>query len=375
MIIKRFYQNLDEYIAPGKVLVIYGPRRVGKTTLLKTFLEKTTLKYKLDSGDNIITQQILGSQDFKQILGYASGYDLIVLDEAQQIQNIGMGLKILVDQMPTLCIIATGSSSFDLAQKTGEPLTGRKRTVTLFPMSQEELLSLGNTFELKQRLEDFLIFGSYPEVITATNSEEKIRALQELVSSYLLKDVFTLENIRHPRVVLDLVKMLAFQIGSEVSLHELATQLGVNVKTVERYLDLLEKTFVIFRLSAFNRNLRNEIRNKQKYYFYDTGIRNAVINQFNSLSLRDDIGKLWENFIIVERMKYRSYHEVYTNAYFWRTYEQQEIDLIEERDGRLFAYEMKWKPSVTRPPKRFLDAYPKNEYMTVHSNNYMDFLI
>ncbi|MBI2483897.1 ATP-binding protein [Candidatus Uhrbacteria bacterium] len=375
MLIKRYYQNLDEYITPGKVLIIYGPRRVGKTTLLKSFLEETKVSYKLDSGDNIITQQILGSNDFRRIFEYAAGYDLLALDEAQQIPNIGVGLKILVDQKPNLKIIATGSSSFDLAQKTGEPLTGRKRTLTLFPMSQEELLSVHTLFELKQHVEDFLIFGSYPEIITQSTSQEKIRALQELVSSSLLKDIFTLENIRLSRAVLDLVKLLAFQIGSEVSHHELATQLGINVKTVERYLDLLEKTFVIFRLGAFSRNLRNEIRNKQKYYFYDTGIRNAFVNQFNPLSLRDDVGKLWENFIIAERMKYRSYHEIYGNTYFWRTYEQQEIDLIEEREARLSAYEMKWKPSSAKPPKSFFNTYPKSEYTIVHADNYMDFIL
>lgn len=374
MIINRFYSNLDSFLTPGKALIIYGPRRVGKTTLLKLFLEKTSLKYKLDSGDNIITQQILGSQDFKHILGYAEGYDLIVIDEAQQIPNIGMGLKILTDHMPNLRIIATGSSSFDLVQKTGEPLTGRKRTLTLFPVSQEELFSLHNSFELTQNLEEYLVFGSYPEVVIAPSSQKKILAIQELVSSYLLKDIFTLERVHHPRVVMDMLKLLAFQVGNEVSIHELATQLGINGKTVERYLDLLEKTFVIFRLCAFSRNLRNEIRNKQKYYFYDLGIRNAIINQFNPLTMRDDIGKLWENFIIAERMKYRFYHEIYVTAYFWRTYEQNEIDLIEEGGGRICGYEMKWKKTRSKPPAKFLIAYPNSEYTLVHKENYIDFI-
>lgn len=376
MIIKRYYSDLGQYIEAGKVLIIYGPRRVGKTTLLDNFLEKTKFKYKLDSGDNILTQQMLGSQDFKRILEYVAGYDLLVLDEAQQIPNIGMGLKILVDQRPDLRIIATGSSSFDLAQKTGEPLTGRKRTLTLFPFSQEELLSIHtNAFELKQKCEDHLIFGSYPDVATSTTIHDKIRVLEELVSSYLLKDIFSLEQIRHPRTLLDLLKLLAFQIGSAVSFHELATQLGINVKTVERYLDLLEKMFVIFRLGALSRNFRNEVRNKQKYYFYDTGIRNAIISQFNSLSFRDDVGKLWENFVVAERLKYRSYHEMYGSMYFWRTYEQQEIDLVEEKDAHFTAYEMKWKArNHVKPPAKFIENYPDYDFVVISKENYLEYI-
>lgn len=377
MVINRYYNLLEQYLEPGKALILYGPRRSGKTTLVKSYLEKTHFSYKFDSGDNIRTQQILGSQDFKTILEYAAEHELIVLDEAQQIQNIGMGLKILVDQRPDLRIIATGSSSFDLAQKTGEPLTGRKRTLTLYPCSQEELLSVhANAFELKQHLEEYLIFGAYPEVVTKGDAKDKIRVLEELVSSYLLKDIFSLEQIRHSRALFDLLKLLAFQVGSEVSLYELATQLGISARTVERYLDLLEKTFVIFRLGALSRNLRNEVRNKQKIYFLDTGIRNAIISQFNPLDLRDDVGKLWENFVIAERFKYRSYHEVYGSAYFWRTYEQQEIDLIEEREGHFFAYEMKWKRKDTvHPPAKFAEYYPKYDFSVITKENYLDFFI
>ena len=283
---KRAYEPLDQYLRPNKVLVVYGPRRVGKTTLLQTYLKQTKLKYKLDSGDNIRTQQILSSQDFGQILSYVEGYELLAIDEAQNIPNIGMGLKIIVDQVPGIQIIVTGSSSFELAGQVGEPLTGRKQTLSLYPLAQSELLSANNKFELKEKLADFLVYGSYPEVVQAGNKEMRIGTLTEIANAYLLKDIFAFDRVKNPRILLDLLKLLAFQIGSEVSLNELATQLGADVKTIQRYLDLLEKAFVIVRLGGFSRNLRREIVSKSKYYFLDNGIRNAVIAQFNSLDLR-----------------------------------------------------------------------------------------
>jgi predicted AAA+ superfamily ATPase len=250
--IKRTYK-LEELIKPGRVLVIYGPRRAGKTTLLSGYLSETKLKYKLDSGDNIKTQQILSSQDFTRILEYVSGYELLAVDEAQQIPGVGMGLKIIVDQMPEIKVIATGSSSFDLAGAVGEPLTGRKTTITLYPVAQMELLSLHNRHELRERLEDFLIFGSYPEVVTAQSRREKISVLEEIVDSYLLKDILTLDRVKNSRVLLDLLKLVAFQVGSEVSLSELATHVKLDVKTVGRYLDIFEKAFVLKRVGGFSR--------------------------------------------------------------------------------------------------------------------------
>jgi len=372
--IKRHY-NLEKLIKPGKVLIIYGPRRAGKTTLLNDFLLHTELKYKLDSGDNIKVQQILSSQDFSQIKEYVAGYELLVIDEAQQIPNIGMGLKILVDQLPKLKIIATGSSSFDLSQKVGEPLTGRKKTLILFPFSQTELLEKYNKFELKQKLEDFLVFGSYPEIITAKSRREKIDLLNELANSYLLKDVFSLERIKGSKQLLDLLKLLAFQIGNEVSLSELARQVRLDVKTVDRYLDILEKAFVLKRIGGFRRNLRKEISGKAKYYFYDNGVRNAVISQFNSLNNRDDIGPLFENFIAMERLKNNVYTEKSGLSYFWRTYDGQEIDLIEERSGKLFGFEIKWSPKrKDRVPKDWLENYKKAEYKIINRENYLDFI-
>lgn len=374
--IKRAFEPLDAHLQPNKVLVIYGPRRVGKTTLLRTFLDSTSLKWKIDSGDNVRTQQLLSSQDFGQILGYVEGYDLLAIDEAQGIPNIGMALKIIVDQVPGIRVIATGSSSFELAGQVGEPLTGRKRTLVLYPISQGELLSVHNRYELRQQLDSYLIFGSYPEVIEASTPRAKADVIAEIANSYLLKDVLALDRVRSSHTLVNLLKSLAFQVGGEVSVSELANQVRADSKTVQRYLDLLEKTFVILRVGGFSRNLREEITRKAKYYFYDVGVRNALIAQFNPLDQRNDVGQLWENFVVVERTKFRAYHAIYANTYFWRTYDQQEIDLVEERDGRLFAYECKWstrKPAY--PPKSWTSAYPDAAFAVITPEAYQDFVL
>lgn len=374
MLIKRFY-NLAEYLKPGKVVVIYGARQVGKTTLLRQFLKHARMPYKLDSGDNIQTQDILSSRDFSRILEYVEGYKLLALDEAQYIPNIGLGLKIIVDNRPDIKVIATGSSSFDLANQIGEPLTGRKRTIILFPISQGELLSAYNRYELRNQLEENMIFGSYPEVISSAGHKQKIDILTEIVNSYLLKDILALEKVKSPKILLDLLKLLAFQIGHQVSLNELSTQLSLDVKTIARYLDLLEKSFIIAPLGGLSRNLRREVRSKHKYYFVDNGIRNAVISQFNILSNRNDTGQLWENFIFTERWKKRSYKGLYGSVYYWRTYSGQEIDFIEERDGKFFAFEGKWSEKKdVRPPKEWLEAYPKADFFAITPRNYLDFV-
>lgn len=376
MFLPRIYSNLEQYIEPGKVLVIYGPRRVGKTTIIEQYLKNSKWKYKLDSGDNIRTQHTLSSQDFSQILPYAQGYDLLVIDEAQNIPNVGMALKILVDQAPRLRIIATGSSSFELAGQIGEPLTGRKKTLTLYPIAQQELLQeTYNRFELKEKLSDYLVFGSYPEVITATSQKERISILEELVNSYLLKDILTLENVKGSQILLSILKLLAFQIGNQVSLNEIANSVNIDVKTVARYLDLLEKGFVIKNLSGYSRNLRSEVTSKAKYYFYDTGIRNGIIQQYQNLETRNDIGQLWENFIFIERLKHRSYSNKYANMYFWRTYSQQEIDIVEEHEGKLFGYECKWSEKKrTFPPKEWKKTYPEAMFSVITPKNYLEFI-
>ncbi len=373
--IDRAYK-VKELVKPGKALIIYGPRRVGKTTLLTEFLSGTTLKTKLDSGDNIKVQQILGSQDFDRILEYASGYELIALDEAQYIPNIGKGLKIIIDQMPGVMVIATGSSSFDLAGAVGEPLTGRKNTVVLYPIAQQELLSIHNRHELKERLEDYLVFGSYPEVVTARNRKDKMAILEELVSSYLLKDVLALDRVKAPGVLLDILKLIAFQVGSQVSLNEIATQVKLDVKTIGRYLDIFEKAFVIRRIGGFSRNLRKEVITKAKYYFLDNGIRNAVIAAFNPLDSRNDAGQLWENFLVTERIKKWTYQGTYGSFYFWRTYSGQELDLVEERENTLAGYEFKWSDKKKpKAPSDWVREYKNSTFSLINRDNYLDFLL
>lgn len=374
MKIPRYYQDLSPYLKSNKVLVIYGPRQIGKTTLLSDFLSYSKLKCKLDSGDNIKTRNLLGNADFEAIKEYAEGYELIAIDEAQKIPNVGEGLKILVDQIKGIKIIATGSSSFELAGQIGEPLTGRKTSLTLFPISQTELANLFNAYELKSKIGQWLVFGSYPEVAATENKQEKIRLLEELVSSYLLKEILELDRVKNSKLLLDLLRLLAFQIGNEVSLTELGTQLGVNYKTIGRYLDLFEKSFVIYNLRGFSRNLRKEVTKKSKYYFYDTGIRNAIISNFNEVELRNDVGALWENFLFMERLKKRSYENIPANAYFWRTWDQKEIDLIEEREGKLFGYEFKWNDGASAKKQKWLEAYPEGTSQTINRNNYLEFI-
>lgn len=374
--ITRAYEPLDRYLKPNKVLVIYGSRQVGKTTLLQNYLANTSLKYLSAIGDDLPTQQLLGSLEAKRILEYVEGYDLFAIDEAQYVPNIGNALKIIIDQVPGIHVIATGSSSFELAGQIGEPLTGRKQTLTLFPIAQSELLSLHNRFELRKQLEDYLIFGSYPEVILAPTVQAKLEIITEITGSYLLKDILTFDSVKSSRRLWDLLKLLAFQVGNLVSLNELATGLNIDVKTVQRYLDLLEKAFVIIRLGGFSRNLRKEITQKGKIYFFDNGLRNALIAQFNRLDQRNDIGQLWENFLVVERMKWLEYNSIVANLYFWRTYDQQEIDLVEERDGKLHGYEFKWTRTKSKlAPRSWSGTYPDAEFDVISSDNYLDFIL
>jgi predicted AAA+ superfamily ATPase len=373
MIIRAIH--IDKLLKPRKVLILYGARRVGKTTLLKEFLSRTTLKYRIDSGDNMRIQHLFDSQDFQTIMEYAEGYDLIAIDEAQQIKNIGMGLKILTDNDPKLKIVVTGSSSFDLSQSVGEPLTGRKRTVVLFPLSLLELKQRYNKQEMRDQLETFLLYGLYPEIVTTKSKKEKIELLRELVDSYLLKDILSVETIKGSRQMLDMIKLLAFQIGKEVSLTELATQVRLDVKTVARYLDILEKGFVIKRVGAFSRNLRKEIASKSKYYFNDVGVRNAVILQFNSFDNRNDVGELFENFVFMERLKANAYLQRIAETYFWRTYDGQEIDMIEERNGKLHAYEIKWSDRATlKTPPSWKSTYPNAKAKLINRENFLSFV-
>ena len=374
MIIPRAYDELGRYLQPNKVLIIYGPRQVGKTTLLTRFLDRFGGKSKLLTGDNVRIQGLFSELDFESILSLVEGYTLLAIDEAQRIPNIGLGLKILVDHVPGLFIIATGSSSFDLSGKVGEPLTGRKNILTLFPVAQLELKKIYNAFELKEKLPEHLIFGGYPEVVTSNTRAKKIARLEEIADSYLLKDILALERVKNAKLLLDLLRLLAFQIGGEVSLNELGRQLGIDTKTVGRYLSIFEKAFVIYNVRGFSRNLRKEITKKSKYYFYDNGIRNALIANFNPPDRRDDMGQLWENFIFLERLKKRAYLGIPANVYFWRTWDRQEIDIVEEREGRLFGYECKWGNRKVRPPKIWMEKYPDATFEVITKENYLSFV-
>jgi hypothetical protein len=375
MTIPRFYNNLGDFMLPGKVLAIYGPRQVGKTTLLKSYLKTIKDPYLLDFGDNLETQRIFESHELRLLQEYTEGYSLLAIDEAQMIRNVGASLKILIDQIPSVRIIVTGSSSFDLAGQIGEPLVGRKTTLSLFPIAQLELKQLYNRHELKQHLQDYLVFGSYPEVFHYEQKAKKADYLNDIISSCLLKDIFDLENVKYTHRLLDLLRLLAYQIGSEVSLSELGSQLQIDGKTVARYLDLLEKSFIIFNLRGFSRNLRKEISKKSKYYFYDNGIRNALVQNFNDISVRNDLGILWENFLFMERMKKRKYQGIHANIYFWRTWEGEEIDLVEERDGKLFGYEFKYTSQKIKKAKTWFETYPEAELQLITQDNYLDFIL
>lgn len=376
--ISRIYDNLDNLLKEGKVIVIYGPRRVGKSTLVGNFLKRTNLKYRLDSGDDLNVAGILSSQSIDKISNYAAGYELILVDEAQRIPKVGLGLKILVDNNPKLKVLITGSSSLSLSYKIGEPLVGRMFDYILYPVSQLEFKKNMSTFDLEQKKEDFLIFGSYPEVIGAKTYEEKAKILTGIANSYLLRDIVELEKVGDSRILFDLLKLIAFQVGSEVSLTELGSNLGIDKKTVARYLWLFEQSFVLYNLRGYSRNLRKEISKKSKYYFYDNGIRNAVINNFNNLSTRNDVGALWENFLVIERLKKQEYAHIGSkyNNYFWRTWDKKEIDWVEMRSGKLFGYEFKWgggKPSKSK--NMWLKTYKDEaEFEIINKENYLDFI-
>jgi predicted AAA+ superfamily ATPase len=367
-------ENLKKLLSPNKAVVVYGPRRCGKTTMINRFLEGTAEKYILVSGDDITAREYLGSQSLAKLKGFIGKSSLLVIDEAQRIKDIGQNLKLIVDNIKGIKVIVTGSSSFDLAKDIGEPLTGRKYTLKLFPIAQLELSQIEQTIETAANLENRLIYGSYPEVILSDDNNMKERYLKEIVSSYLYKDILELEGLRHPEKLIRLLQLLAFQIGKEVSFSELGGQLGMSKNTVERYLELLEKVFVVFRLNGFSRNLRKEIVKNSRFYFYDTGVRNALINNFNTLSMRDDIGMLWENYVIVERLKKQEYLGSAANNYFWRTYDQKEIDFVEERGGKLYGYEIKWKAAKVKPPKAWFASYKNAEFEVITKENYLGFI-
>ena len=372
-------QKIEDNISPKRALIIYGPRRVGKTTLLEKYLDeykKTNGRKKISysTGDDINLRQLFQTEVRDTILDLVRPFDTIAIDEAQGIPSIGLGAKMIIDAFPNKSLILTGSSSFSLSEEIGEPLTGRHFTITLLPLSQMEMQT--SKFELKNNLSYFLIYGSYPEVLAEPDNDKKIKILHELTFSQLFKDVINLEMIKSPNLLLDILKCLAYQIGSEVSFNEIAVTTNTDVKTVSRYIDMLEKMFIIKKVRGFSRNLRTEISKKSKYYFLDNGIRNAVISQFNPLSLRNDIGALWENFIFMELYKKSNIEEKFDSYYFWRTHAGQEIDIIKESNGEITAIECKWSEQTKKSaPSSWKNAYPEAKYAIINKENYLDYLL
>ena len=372
---QRYFENeFEMYLTPGKVFVLYGLRRVGKTSLIQKFLSTYNGKYFFGTGEDLLLREIFESQSVTRITSSFEGYDLVVIDEAQYIANIGTGLKMLIDFAPNLRIIASGSSSFDLSNKLGEPLTDRHRIRILYPISMLEIKEQFGPMEIIQKLDEFMLYGSFPEVLSLKNKNEKIEYLNTLRDSYLLKDLLTLENIRNASKITQILKLLAFQIGNEVSLNELANSLEISKHTISRYLDLLEKVFILKKVNGFSRNLRNEITKTCRYYFLDNGIRNALINNFNHLDSRDDVGMLWENFMFSERLKRNTYQQHFANYYFWRTYSRQEIDFIEEYGGNLFGYEFTWGEKRKKAPKLWLETYKNSSFEVINKDNFLDFV-
>ena len=357
----------------GKVIIITGSRQVGKTTLTREIAKRSDLKYKWFNADEPDIRTWLTeptSTQLKQLFGDAS---LVIIDEAQRIKNIGITLKLAVENIPDVQIIATGSSALGLAGDINEPLTGRKWEYSLYPFSFKELSLSFDLTEERRLIENRMIYGLYPEIVN--NPGQEIELLNSLVNSYLFKDVLTMENVRKPMLVEKVLQALAFQVGSEVSFNELGRIVGADNQTIERYIDLLQKVYVVYSLSSFSKNLRNELKKSRKIYFWDNGIRNSLIKNFNPLSLRNDTGPLWENYLITERLKHLHYSKKYANCYFWRTSQQQGIDYIEIRDGLVHAYEFKWSDTDRlRIPKTFLSAYPGTTLKVITRNNFVEFL-
>ena len=366
--------TIKKYLVSGKVNVLYGARRVGKTFLIKKIEKDLGLKTLWINGEDLYYQKEL---EVRSVINYKrlfSHTDLLIIDEAQVIPNIGRILKLIVDEIPELKIIASGSSAFDLSNKLGEPLVGRAHWHELFPFAQTELKKHENLFEIRSKMEERIIYGSYPEVYNLENIDDKAKYLKNLVTTYLLKDIINYEGIRNSSKIYDLIKLVAYQIGKEVSLQELSNQLEISKITVEKYLDLLEKVYVLKKIRGFSKNLRKEVTKSSSWYFWDTGVRNAVLNDFRTISFRNDFGDLWENYLFIERLKKNEYERKFTETYFWRTYDQQEIDCIEVKNQEIEAFEFKWGNKKVKIPVAFANAYPDAKFSVISKENYLDFI-
>jgi uncharacterized protein len=376
MFIERtIFQFWETHLNDPKALLILGPRQTGKSTILKEIARRFDRKSLFLNCDEAFTresiQAVRNVSEMKLIIGNAQ---LVLIDEAQRVRDIGVLLKIITDFLPEIKLVVSGSSAFELSNIINEPLTGRKWECLLLPFSTQELITHTSLFEEKSKLHTRLIYGMYPEVVNNSGHEKEI--LNELASSYLYKDIFTFQDIRKPDLLPKLLKILATTVGSEITYNYLGQMIDSDHATVQRYLDLLEKTFIIFRLTSFSRNLRTELKKSRKIYFYDNGIRNALLSAFQPVEGRQDIGALWENFMVSERIKALKHQRIFRNTYFWRTQIQQEIDYLEEYDGKLESYEFKWNPTKTvRAPKTFLDGYQQATFKAISPENYIDFLL
>lgn len=374
MINRLIEKNIEEKLGDNKAIILIGPRQVGKTTLLKTLAQNTNKKILWWNGDDADTRTELEFANATFIKEKIGSAQLLLIDEAQRIKNIGLVIKIIVDNIPTVKVIATGSSAFELANKINEPLTGRKWEYRMFPISTEEMINHTSKTEENRLLKHRLIYGYYPDIIN--NSGNEVELLKQLADSYLYKDLLIWENIQKTENLEKLIKALAFQVGQLVSINELAQLCSLDSHTVERYISLLQKAFIIFTITPFSRNLRNEIKKSRKIYFYDNGIRNAVINQFNPLELRNDKGALWENYLMSERYKLISYKKHFASRYFWRNHNQQEIDYIEEANGEIKAFEFKWSNrKKVKFPNQFVNQYNPSSTQVINQNNYLDFVL
>lgn len=373
MIERRLQHIIEEKLFKGKALIILGPRQVGKSTLLSMIsggLRKNMLFLNCDNNDTKKQLSEPGINELRRIIGKN---EIVFIDEAQRVLNIGITLKLITDQMPEVQLIVTGSSSLDLSNLVNEPLTGRKFEYQLFPVSFQEITNHFGYMEAKRNLHQYIVFGTYPDVINSPGNEKEV--LSNLVSSYLFKDIFMYQDIRKPEFIEQLLEALALQMGSEVSFNELAQLLKSDPHTVQRYISLLEKAFIIFRLRSFSRNVRNELKKSRKIYFYDNGVRNAIIGNYSPLDSRTDRGVLWENFFIAERMKYLHYNKNYAKRFFWRTTQQMEVDYLEEYDGKISAFEIKWNPlKKYKFPTTFVKNYPEATCFLVHPGNFQEFM-
>ena len=373
--IRRILQDkIVDRLAPGKAVLIFGARRVGKTVMMRNIVSEYAGRVMMLNGEDYDTLALLENRTVSNYRHLLEGIDLLAIDEAQNVPHIGNILKLIVDEIPGVSILASGSSSFDLLNKTGEPLVGRSTQFLLTPFSQREIAQTETALETRQNLEARLIYGSYPEVVAMDTFERKTDYLRDIVGAYLLKDILAIDGLKNSSKMRDLLRLIAFQLGNEVSYEELGKQLGMSKTTVEKYLDLLEKVFVIYRLGAYSRNLRKEVTKAGKWYFYDNGIRNAVIGAFSPLAIRQDVGALWENYIIGERRKKNFNDGLHKEFYFWRTYDKQEIDLIEESTDSLTALEFKWGNKMPSMPLAFQKAYPHASFQVVNRDNYLGFI-